>query len=139
MSAVIIFTNENGNVSVCVPTGELSVQEVQAKDIPAGIKSFIVQASSLPQNDVDFFDAWEQNNGIITVNLQKAKEITKLRLRAEREPLFQAQDVAFQRALENGLDTAAIVLEKTRLRDLTKLADAAQSLDELRSIKAKAA
>jgi hypothetical protein len=38
----------------------------------------------------------------ITVNIDKAKDITKDRLRAEREPLLEAQDVLFQRALESG-------------------------------------
>ncbi len=60
---------------------------------------------------------------MITVDLTKAKEITKDRLRMEREPLLVAQDVAFQRALETGADTTAIVAEKQRLRDITKLAD----------------
>lgn len=41
---------------------------------------------------------------MITINIDKAKEITKARLRTEREPLLQAQDVAFQRALESGAD-----------------------------------
>ena len=72
---------------------------------------------------------------MITINLNKAKEITKDRLRAERAPLLQAQDVAFQRALEAGADTAPIVAEKQRLRDITKLADQAQSLDELKALK----
>jgi hypothetical protein len=36
----------------------------------------------------------------ITVNIDKAKVITKDRLRAERKPLLEAQDVLFQRALE---------------------------------------
>ena len=71
---------------------------------------------------------------MITINLDKAKVITKDRLRAERNPLLQAQDVAFQRALESGADTAAIVAEKQRLRDITKLADAATTLDELKGI-----
>lgn len=71
---------------------------------------------------------------MITVNLNKAKEITKDRLRAERTPLLQAQDVAFQRALEEGADTSAIVAEKQRLRDITQLADQAQSLEELKGI-----
>lgn len=73
---------------------------------------------------------------MITINLDKAKEITKERLRVERTPLLQAQDVAFQRALESGADTAEIVVEKQRLRDVTALADAAQTLDELKAIKA---
>jgi hypothetical protein len=71
---------------------------------------------------------------MITVNLDKAKAITKDRLRAERTPLLQAQDVAFQRALESGADTSAIVAEKQRLRDITTLADSATTLDELKSI-----
>jgi hypothetical protein len=71
---------------------------------------------------------------MITINFDKAKTITKDRLRSERSPLLQAQDVAFQRALESGADTAAIVAEKQRLRDITKLADAATTLDELKGI-----
>jgi hypothetical protein len=71
---------------------------------------------------------------MISINLDKAKAITKDRLRAERTPLLQAQDVAFQRALESGADTSAIVAEKQRLRDITNLADQASSLDELKSI-----
>lgn len=71
---------------------------------------------------------------MITVNFTKAQEITKERLRAERKPLLEAQDVAFQRALESGADTTQIVAEKQRLRDITALADQAQSLDELKAI-----
>ena len=116
--AVIIYTNSNGNVSVCVPTGEISIEAVLAKDCPEG--AIIVSEEVLPKDD-DFFDAWELANGVVSVNLDKAKGITKTRLRAEREPLLQAQDVAFQRALETGADTSAIVAEKQRLRDITKL------------------
>jgi hypothetical protein len=75
---------------------------------------------------------------MITVNINKAKEITKDRLRAERTPLLQAQDVAFQRALEEGADTTAIVAEKQRLRDITQLADQATTLDQLKAITAGA-
>ena len=72
---------------------------------------------------------------MITVNIDKAKAITKARLRVEREPLLAAQDVAFQRALESSADTSAIVAEKQRLRDITQLADAATTLDELKALK----
>ena len=71
---------------------------------------------------------------MITFNFDKAKEITKNRLREEREPLLAAQDVAFQRALESGADTSAIVIEKQRLRDVTNLVDTATTLDELKGI-----
>jgi hypothetical protein len=73
---------------------------------------------------------------MITINFDKAVQITKNRLRSERIELLQAQDVAFQRALESGAPTTAIVAEKQRLRDLPTLADQATTLDELKELKA---
>lgn len=73
----------------------------------------------------------------IIININKAKEHTKERLRVEREPLLQALDLQFQRALETGSDTTLIVVEKQRLRDITKLVDASSSLDELKVISCK--
>jgi hypothetical protein len=132
MAQVIIFTNSNGGVSVCIPTGELDIHAVKAKDTPS--TSIIVQDSELPQADNDFFNAWELADGVVTVNLDKAKEITKARLRAEREPLLTAQDVLFQRAQETGADTTAIVAEKTRLRNITGLVDTCTTTAELRAL-----
>jgi len=133
MSKVIVFTNSSGGVSVCYPTGDLPIEEVQAKDTPAG--SVIVDNATLPNEHNEFFNAWELSGSTVSVNFSKAKEITKTRLRMEREPLLAAQDVAYQRAIESNSDTAAIVLEKQRLRDITKLADAATTLDELKALK----
>jgi len=132
MAQVIIFTNDNSGVSVCVPTGELPIEQVLAKDCPEG--AIIVDSSTLPYEHNNFFNAWELNGTTVTISLTKAKTITKDRLRAERTPLLQAQDVAFQRALENGADTSAIVAEKQRLRDVTQLADSATTLDELKAL-----
>lgn len=134
MTQAIIFTNDNGGVSVCIPTGELPIQAVKEKDTPAG--SIIVNTADLPNQYNDFFDAWELVAGEVQVSKTKAVEITKKRLRLEREPLLSAQDVLFQRALESGADTAAIVAEKNRLRDITDLATEDKTLEELRSIKA---
>ena len=133
MAQVIIFTNDNGGVSVCVPTGELDINVVKGKDTPS--HSIIVQASELPQADNDFFDAWELSNGTVSVNLTKAKALTKTRLRREREPLLVAQDVLFQRAQESNTDTTAIVIEKNRLRNITNGADTCTTTAELRALK----
>ena len=70
----------------------------------------------------------------IIVDINKAKDITKDRLRAERKPLLEAQDVAFQRALESSADTSAIVAEKQRLRDITTLVDTANTVEELKAL-----
>ena len=74
------------------------------------------------------------DDSVITINFDKAVEITQSRLRAERKPLLEAQDVLFQRALESGTDTKAIVAEKQRLRDITKIT--ATTLDELKGLSA---
>lgn len=71
---------------------------------------------------------------MITINLDKAKAITKNRLRMERAPLLVAQDVLYMRATEANQDTTAIVAEKQRLRDITKLADSATTLEELKAL-----
>jgi len=133
MTQAIIFTNDNGGVSTCIPTGEISIDAVMTKDVPAGRGARIVNLTDLPR-DNDFYDAWEMDATSVTVNFAKAVEITKKRLRVEREPLLAAQDVLFQRALENGADTAAIVAEKNRLRDITNIT--ATTLNELRALKA---
>ena len=73
----------------------------------------------------------------IIIDINKAKDITKDRLRQEREPLLLAQDVAFQRALEINADTSAIVAEKQRLRNITTLVDTANTVEELKALEVK--
>jgi|TARA_Y100000296_G_scaffold83542_1_gene114620 DNA polymerase III alpha subunit len=74
---------------------------------------------------------------IVTVNLAKAKTITKDRLRAERIPLLEAQDISYMKAQEVGADTSAIVAEKQRLRDITKTVDSCKTLAQLSALSCK--
>lgn len=71
---------------------------------------------------------------MITINMNKAKDITKQRLRIERKPLLEAQDALFMQALETGADTTAIIAEKQRLRDITNLTDSCTTTDELKAL-----
>ena len=68
----------------------------------------------------------------VNINFTKAQDITKDRLRGERKPLLEAQDILFNRALETTSDTSAIVAEKTRLRDITNQVDSMTTTDELK-------
>jgi hypothetical protein len=70
----------------------------------------------------------------VTVNFSKAQDITKDRLRTDRKPLLEEQDVLFMRATESGADTTTIVTEKQRLRDVTDQVDAMTTLDELKGV-----
>jgi hypothetical protein len=69
----------------------------------------------------------------ITIDINKAKVITKDRLRGERKPLLEAQDVLFNRALETSEDTSSIVTEKNRLRDITNQVDGMDTVAKLKA------
>ena len=71
---------------------------------------------------------------MITINLTKAKEITRDRLRADRKPLLEEQDILFMKAQESGADTTDIVAEKVRLRDITKDVDSCTNTDQLKAL-----
>ena len=68
------------------------------------------------------------------INFTKAQDITKDKLREERKPLLEEQDILFNRALETSEDTSVIVTEKNRLRDITKQVDDMKTLDELKGV-----
>ena len=69
----------------------------------------------------------------ITVDITKAKAITKDRLRADRKPLLEEQDILFMKAQEAGTSTTAIVTEKQRLRDITNQVDSMTTTDQLKA------
>jgi hypothetical protein len=71
---------------------------------------------------------------VITIDINKAKEIKKESLRQKRKPLLEAQDVAYMRAQEAGEDTTTIVAEKVRLRNITMLCDTAETVEDLKAI-----
>ena len=71
----------------------------------------------------------------ISVNITKAKAITKDRLRVDRKPLLEEQDILFMKAQEAGTSTSAIVTEKQRLRDITNQVDSMTTTDELKAAK----
>ena len=49
--------------------------------------------------------------------MAKAKEIHRDKIREERQPLLDALDIEFQKALETGASTTDIVSKKQALRD----------------------
>jgi hypothetical protein len=54
----ILYPNPEGGVSVIVPTGELSIEDVCQKDVPAGTPYLIVEDDVIP-SDRSFRNAWE--------------------------------------------------------------------------------
>lgn len=58
MNKNIIYPNKNGSICLVIPTGEIAVEEVARKDVPAGIPYRIVDVADVPE-DHTFFNAWE--------------------------------------------------------------------------------
>lgn len=75
---------------------------------------------------------------MITVNMAKAREIKREKIRIQRAPLLAALDVDFMRAVEAGdtAEQARIAAEKQRLRDAPDdpRIDAAQTPQELAAL-----
>ena len=69
----------------------------------------------------------------IQVNINKAKDITKDRLRQERTPKLEALDVQFQRALEAGSSTTDIANKKQQLRDAPAQVDSMTTVEQLKA------
>jgi hypothetical protein len=138
MDKRIMYTNTDGGISVIIPSpdSDLTIEQIAAKDVPPNTEYKIVDVSEIP-TDREFRTAWQQLDDKIEINFDKAKKITKQRLREERKPLLAAQDVEYLKALEVNGDTSEIIKEKKRLRDITKLADDATTLDELKELTAE--
>ena len=55
---------------------------------------------------------------MITIDISKAKDIWKDKIRVARKPALEKLDVDFMKANESGEDTTSIVADKQTLRDL---------------------
>ncbi len=124
-----------GSTVTWAETPTTFAERIAFKDVPSGKPYKIVDVADIP-SDRTFRNAWCVEGNGIGHNYQKCCDITKERLRAERAPLLAASDVAYMRAQEAGASTTAIVAEKQRLRDVTKLVTADLSLDALKMLKA---
>ena len=67
---------------------------------------------------------------IIKIDMAKAREIHKNKIRAARNPLLESLDIEFQKALETGASTTDIVAKKKALRDAPADSGIAAASDE---------
>ena len=137
-----IIQKENGNISVIHPAPKSRLENeteaewldrVFTRATPDGAVFSDVDDAQIP-SDRSFRNAWEIKDKKVNTNFLKAQGITKERLRAERTPLLKELDIDYMRAVEQGIDTADIISEKERLRDITLMADTTTTLDNLKNL-----
>ena len=71
---------------------------------------------------------------MIVIDINKAKEVWKDKIRNARKSALEKLDVDFIRATEQGLDTSAIIANKQLLRDLPSQVDTANSINEIKAV-----
>ena len=70
----------------------------------------------------------------LKINIDKAKNIWKNKIRVARKSKLEELDVEFVRAQETGADTSAIVAKKKELRDFPAQVDSATTTDEIKAV-----
>jgi hypothetical protein len=122
----IIYSNIEGGVSVIVPTGELPIEEVAAKDVPAGLAYEIVTTDKVP-SDRTFRGAWVLGDCCIDHDIDKCKFIGHDKRRAARAEEFAPLDEVIAKQIP-GADALAAEANRQEIRD--KYALIQESIDE---------
>jgi hypothetical protein len=112
MSQVFIYQNSNGGISVGSPTEDAlqtqTIEEIAAKDTPAGTTFYIVDSSSLPVYG-SFFDCWVFTTPPqVEVDLDKAKVLYKKTADNRAASLSQPLTQEYMRLMAIGGDTTAV-------------------------------
>ena len=71
---------------------------------------------------------------MITIDISKAKEVWKDKIREARKSALEKLDVDFIKAQETSSDTTSIVADKQTLRDLPSQVDTATTTDEIKAV-----
>ncbi len=89
-------------------------------------------------SDRVFRNAWiaNESQGIINVDMSRARDIWREKIRIARTAEFAKLDAEFMRALETSADTSVIVAKKQALRDAPAdpLIDAATTPAQLKAV-----
>jgi hypothetical protein len=137
----IVYLAEDGVAAVVVPAPKYSgtMEDLLKKVVPEDCldSADIVEADTIP-NDRTFRNSWVTEQGkSVEIDLAKAKDVAKDKVRQARTPKFAELDISYQRADEAGdADAkAAVVVKKQTARDATadtKITDA-DSVDNLKT------
>ena len=128
MKKIIWKYKDSDNVIIRTPMCR-SLDEV-IKTLPENAEYKIIDSVNLP--DKYFRDAWTYD---LKIDIEKAKEIQKDRLRAEREKAFKVNDDKRAVAVRRGEPIEEIDAEAERLCDIPQLVDACKTLEEIKAVK----
>ena len=131
----IIYQNETGGVSIIIPTGELPIEEVAAKDVPEGVPYEIVDEADIP-SDRYFRNAWVMGDCCVEHDLDKCKEIGHDLRRQQRAEEFKPYDEVIAKQIP-GADAVAAEEARQQIRDkyalIQDVIEGASTPDEIKT------
>jgi len=128
----IIYPTDDG-IAIIVPAPEcgLTIEEIAAKDVPAGVPFRIITDDGIP-SDRTFRNAWKDDNGI-KVDMPKAKDITHEARRAARSAEFAPLDIKATIPSEAVAAEAARAVIRTKYAAMQTAIDSATTADEIKA------
>ena len=135
MTQKIIYATPEGGVAVVHPTGEVPINELVSKVVPAGAAYEIVSEDAIP-SDRFFRNAWVANGGAVDVDLDKAKEIGHDLRRSARAEEFKPYDEVIAKQIP-GVDATAAEEARQEIRDkyalIQDVIEGASNPDEIKA------
>ncbi len=124
----IVYKTEAG-IAVITPTRSI---ESAMKDIPSGVEYKIIDESELPKDKI-FRNAWNYD---LKEDIPKAKEIWKDKLRTDRVPAFEQNDIFLRDSWveNNSVAVKAGIKTRDKLRDITKSVDNCKTISAIKKI-----
>lgn len=153
---VIVYTRPNGVLAVCVPAPadrrivhiegkppflepeDVWLNRVRLRSVPKDAANVqIVDRSDIPA-DRTFRAAWVSSGSSVAVDMPRARDVHRMRMRRKRKAAFLDLDAAYQRADEIGDAQAKAEIGKRRqaLRDAPAHPDieSAQTPEQLKAV-----
>ena len=130
----IVYPTLDGGVAIIIPAPEcgLTIEEIAAKDVPAGVEFEIVAVETIP-SDRTFRGAWEKQGAAVVHNLAKCKEIGHEKRRAARAAEFAPLDVEATIPAKAQQAEAARQAIRDKYAAMQTQVDAAKSPEEIKA------
>jgi hypothetical protein len=135
----ILYLQENNLVAIMSGANNISISELK-KQVPVGLPSIIVDSEQLPSSvhlehfrdalTADFDSPGQPN---VKIDLEKAKNVAKNKIRDYRTKLYESNDIVIRDAMitNDQVTLKAATKERDRLRNLTKIVDNVSNIDEI--------
>lgn len=114
----IVYKKSNGEIAILIPSGEVPLDVVLAKDVPSdAVEVVVTDITEIPSERV-FREAWELDfeNKKVNINIDKAKQVAHEKRRIKRSEEFAPHDEVIAKQIP-GKDAVVAEAERQKIRE----------------------